>query len=165
MQFLAPLVLMLTVAAPNAWLLTPDGYGPVRIGMTQKQVSAALKIKLEGEPVEPGDQCVEMVPAGPDRGLVFMFESNRLARISIGAPSTIATPRGIRIGSTAADVKRAYGKGVKDEPHHYEGPVARYLTYWVRPNTRGVRFETNDKLRVQTIHAGGSSIQLVEGCL
>jgi hypothetical protein len=68
------------------------------------------------------------------------------------------------MGATAAAVRRAYGKGLKAEPHYYEDRPAEYLTFWTVPRKRGVRFETDSKRRVQTIHAGTAAIELVEGC-
>ena len=164
-------ILLLALAASTAaaasqpqWRLTVDGLGAVRIGMTRRQVESALHTRLKGEPIEDEKACVEMVPVGRDRGLWFMFEEYKLTRISIGEPSRVTTPRGIGIGATADRVKRAYGRGLKAEPHKYEDRPAEYLTYWTVPEKRGVRFETDGKRRVQTIHAGTSSIQYVEGC-
>ena len=152
-------------AAPQPQLrLTPDGLGPVRMGMTRKQVEAALHIRLEGEPIEDEKSCIEMVPAGREQGLWFMFEEYKLTRISIGKPSRVTTPKGIGIGASADQVKRTYGRGLKVEPHHYLELPAEYLTFWTVPGKRGVRFETDLKRRVETIHAGTSSIQYVEGC-
>ena len=160
------LALLAAAAAPaaGAWPLTPDGWGPVRIGMTRAQVEQALAVKLEGEPLEDEKSCIELVPKGPERGLWFLFEDYKLSRISIGEPSRVKTPRGIGIGVTAATVRRAYGKGLKAEPHYYEDRPAEYLTFWTVPRKRGVRFETDSKRRVQTIHAGTAAIELVEGC-
>lgn len=39
----------------------------------------------------------------------------KLCRISVEAPSTLATSRGIRIGSTAAEVQKAYQKEINEE--------------------------------------------------
>jgi hypothetical protein len=162
---LALLTASATAAAPQPqWRLTVEGLSPVRIGMTRQQVEAALHTRLEGEPIEDEKSCVELVPVGRDRGLWFMFEEYKLTRISIGKPSRITTPRGIGLGASADAVKRAYGRGLKSEPHKYEDRPAEYLTYWTVPGKRGVRFETDGKRRVQTIHTGTGSIQYVEGC-
>ncbi len=162
---LTPLLLIAAAPAPSQpWNLTPDGLGPVRIGMSRAQVEKALHVKLEGEPLDDEQSCIEMVPAGPDQGLWFMFKEFRLARISIGDPSKLTTPRGIGVGASADQVHHAYRHGLKAEDHYYEGRPAEYLTFWTAPGRRGVRFETDSKRRVQTIHAGTESIQLVEGC-
>jgi hypothetical protein len=155
-------LLLLLAAAP---FLTPDGYGPARIGMTQKQVSTALGVRLKGEPIDEESTCVEKVAVGPRYpGVVFMFLDGRLSRVSIGEPSKARTPRGIGIGAGADAVRRAYGAKLQAEEHHYVGKPAEYLTYWTRPRQRGVRFETDTKRKVETIHAGNDSIQYIEGC-
>ena len=144
--------------------LTPDGWGRVTIGMTRAQVERVLGTRLEGEPIEDEESCIELVPPGPDQGIVFMFQSYRLTRISIGKPSAITTPRGIGIGASARTVRKAYGAALKAEKNHYDDLPAEYLTYWTVPAKRGVRFETDQRRTVYTIHAGDSSIQYVEGC-
>jgi len=156
-------VALLALAVAGNWPLTVDGYGPARIGMNQVQVSRALHAKLTGEPIDSEDSCVEKTAAGfPD--VLFMFEGRKLARISLWQTSKVKTPRGIGLGATAAAVRKAYGKQLKAEPHHYEDLPSEYLTFWTVPGKRGVRFETNSKRRVQAIHAGTGVIQYVEGC-
>ena len=48
-----------------------------------------------------------------------------------------------------------------DSPIH---APAEYLTFWLKPEKSGVRLETNMQGKVESIHAGTSSIQYVEGC-
>ncbi len=153
-------LLLAAAAAPH---LTPDGWGAVKIGMSQAQVAGALGAKLEGEPIEDEKVCVEKItPKHPD--MWFMFLDGRLARISVGEKSKVTTPRGIGVGASAAEVRRKYAKGLQAEPHHYLDLPGEYLTYWTVPKKRGVRFETDVKRQVETIHAGDDSIQYVEGC-
>jgi hypothetical protein len=158
--------LLATAAAPAPqWKLTPSGWGPARIGMTRAQVSKALKTELEGDAFDNEGSCVELV--GADNalpGLYFMFEEGKLTRISAAEPSTVATPRDMHAGSSAEDVRKAYGVGLKVEPHKYEDAPAEYLTFWLKPEKSGVRFETNMQGKVESIHAGTASIQYVEGC-
>jgi hypothetical protein len=143
--------------------LTPDGWGPVKIGMTRAQVAKALGAQLEGEPIEDADVCVEMQAAN-EPNVWYMFEDGKLTRISLGEQSRVTTPRGVGLGATARAVRKAYPKGLHAEPHHYLDLPGEYLTFWTVPKKRGVRFQTNLKRRVETIHAGGESIQYVEGC-
>lgn len=168
---LRKMLLILALAAPAAapaqptgWRLTPDGYGPVRIGMTRAQVSAALSIRLEGDAIEDEEACIEMAAAQGYRGLYFMFEHGRLSRISATEPSQATTALGVGIGATAERVRRAYGAGMRSETHEYLGRPAEYLTFWTRRNARGIRFETDTDRRVTTIHVGGAAIRYIEGC-
>lgn len=160
-------VLALAAAAPaDAFQphLTPEGWGKARIGMSRSQVEAAIGAKLEGEALDDEYSCIDMKPVGANQGIWFMFEEYKLSRISIGDPSKVTTPRGIGIGASADEVRSAYRSKLQIEPHFYEGLPSEYLTYWTQPKKRGVRFETDSKRRVQSIHAGGPSIEYVEGC-
>jgi hypothetical protein len=156
-------MIALLLAAASLPHLTPDGWGRVKIGMTQAQVSRALGTKLRGEPIDSESTCVEK-QSRAHPGMWFMFLDGRLSRISLGDDSRVATPRGIGLRAPAAQVRRNYGRRLQAEPHHYLGLPGEYLTFWTIPKKRGVRFETDTKRRVQTIHAGTDSIQLVEGC-
>ena len=169
---LASAALTATAAAaqPRQWPLTPDGYGPARIGMTRNQVQDALGTALQGQPLEPGAACIELVPERGYPDMVFMFLDRRLSRIVVQGASRVATPRGIRVGATAAEVRRAYPAGLRAEEHAYTGAPAEYLTFWTRGarargvGRRGVRFTTDENRRVDTIIAGNGSIQYIEGC-
>lgn len=160
--------LFLTAAAPAPtydWKLTPAGWGPVRIGMTRDQVARALKTELQGDAFDNEGSCIELFPVEEAlKGTYFMFLDGKLSRISVAEPGRIATPRGIHVGSTAEEVRAAYGEKLQAEPHHYVDLPAEYLTFWLKPAKTGVRFETDAGHKVQIIHAGNDSIQLVEGC-
>jgi hypothetical protein len=157
------LSLLLLAAASGLPRLTANGWGAVRIGMTREQVSRALHSKLTGEALDDADACIEM-QARKYPTLYFMFEDKHLTRISIGAPSRIVTERGIGVGASADAVRKAYPRGLKAEKNYYEDLPAEYLTYWAAPKSRGIRFETDSKHRVQAIHAGTDAIEYVEGC-
>ena len=163
----AGLAILLTAAATPTydWKLTPAGWGPARIGMTRAQVSKALHVQLEGDAFDNEGTCLELF--GADNalpGLFFMFEDGKLTRISASEPSAVVTPRGIHVGSTAEEVRKAYGEELQAEPNHYLELPAEYLTFWLKPEKSGVRFETDAEQKVETIHAGNDSIQLIEGC-
>jgi hypothetical protein len=147
------------------WKLTPTGWGPARIGMTRAQVSKALHVELQGNFIDNEGTCQELVGVDDTlAGLFFMFEDGKLTRITATEPSAVTTPRGLHVGSTSEEVRKAYGGGLKVEPHHYEDAPAEYLTFWVKPENSGIRFETDMHGKVESIHAGTSSIQYVEGC-
>ena len=164
----AGFALFLTAAAPAPtydWRLTPAGWGPVRIGMTRQQAEKALKIQLEGEAFDNEGSCIDLYSSDEKlTGLYFMFIDGKLSRISAVDRASIKTPRGIGVGSTADEVRAAYGQTLQAKPHAYVDLPAEYLTYWLKPNARGVRFETDADRKVSTIHAGNDSIQLIEGC-
>jgi hypothetical protein len=160
----AALATVPAAAQRQPWPLTPDGYGPARIGMTRAQVERALAIRLEGEALDDANSCIEMSAARGYRHLYFMFVNRRLSRIAADRTSRVVTARGLGVGATAAQVRRAYGRGLRAEEHAYLGRPAEYLTFWTRPNRRGVRFVTGLNRRTETVMAGDESIQLIEGC-
>jgi len=93
---LAGLLAVSADAAPAPrWQLTVDGVGPVKIGMTQAQVSKLLKAKLTGQAIEDEDTCVEKGTAKYP-GLFFMFEGGKVTRISLSEPSKIRTAAALR---------------------------------------------------------------------
>jgi hypothetical protein len=160
--------LLLTAAAPTPtydWKLTPAGWGPVRVGMNRDQVQKALNDQLEGDAFDNEGSCIELFPQSDAlKGSYFMFLDGKLSRISVSSPSKIVTPRGIGVGATADKVREAYGEKLLAEPNHYLDLPAEYLTYWLKPEKSGVRFETDAQRNVGIIHAGDSSIQYIEGC-
>ena len=158
-------------------VLTPQGWGPLRIGMTRDEVVAAV-----GGPADPDamgspepEFCDQFPPAQAPAGLYVTLENGVLASITLSEGSTITTPEGLSVGDNADAVRAAYGDRLEVFPHHYIGLPAEYLTVWTSgeigengtqdENARGIRYETNEDGVIQLIHAGGPSIQYVEGCL
>ena len=162
------MAILLTAAAPAPtydWKLTPAGWGPVRIGMTRGQVTKALQVELKGEAFDNEGSCIELFPESEElKGTYFMFIDGKLSRITVADSDKIMTPRGIHVGSTADEVRNAYGEGLQAEPNHYLDLPAEYLTFWLKPNSRGVRFETDVQRKVESIHAGDETIRYIEGC-
>ena len=162
-------LLALVAAAPPARppAITAEGWGTLKVGMPLAAIERAM-----GRDSRPGavggpepDACDEFHPRRAPAGLIVMTERNRLSRISVTRPG-LATDRGIRVGDTAAQVRAAYrGRTLRVEPHKYTDAPARYYT-WLRDARRGIVYETNQKGRVASIHAGdANAIRYVEGCL
>ena len=157
-------------AASDA-VLTAEGWGPLRIGMTLEEVTAAAGEDANPEAVggpEP-EVCDEFRPARAPEGMIVMVEDGRLTRISLAARSTMRTDRGFGVGVEAEAVAAAYGAAAERSPHKYVEPPAEYITVWSRgagtPDARGIVYEIGGDGRVWRIHAGGPSIRYVEGCL
>lgn len=156
--------------------LTAEGYGPLRIGMTRAEIEAAMGEDSDPDSVggpEP-ERCDQFRPARAPEGLLVMVEDGRLTRISLTRGARIETDRGLGLGAAAAAVRAAYGPALVAMPHEYQDPPAEYLTAWslgrpapdvADPAARGLRYEIGEDGKVETIHAGGPSIQYVEGCL
>lgn len=156
-------------------VLTANGWGPLHIGMTTAEVTAALGADDRPEraaSAEP-EQCDQFHPARAPKGMLVMVEQGRLTRISLIRDAMVATDKGIRLGDSAGKVEAAYGLGLLREPHAYVEMPAAYLVAWSRggetngkiaPDSRGIVYETDATGRVDSIHAGGPSIRYVEGC-
>lgn len=87
--------------------LRVDGLGPVRIGMNLEEAVATTGLAMS---YREGPYCVGYTTTGPPAG-VFLTSAEgsfKVDFISISEP-TIATLSGIRVGSTLAEARRAYG--------------------------------------------------------
>ncbi len=156
-------------------IVTAQGWGPLGIGMTRTQVVTALGEDANPEAVggaEPG-VCDQFRPERAPAGTLVMIENGRLSRITLTEGSTLKTDRGFGVGSTAAEIKAAYGGAVVSQAHKYEAAPAEDLFVWANggstayvqdPDARGIRYEIGGDGKVKAVHAGGPSIQLVEGC-
>lgn len=170
-------------APADANAITADGWGPLRIGMTRAEVVAALGPDANPNAVGGPDPeaCDLFRPENAPEGLHVMIQNGVLTRITLTDNTSLKTDRGFGIGDSAAAIKAAYGADAHVSPHHYIGLPAEYITVWSSlggatldehgwlpensaPNARGIRYETNAEGAVTEIHAGGPSIQYVEGC-
>lgn len=167
----APAVAPASPPPVAANVLTAQGFGPLRIGMTRAEVEAAL-----GPDATPGsvggpepEACDIFRPDRAPQGLQVMVENGILTNVRLIRDADIATDRGFRIGDPAAAVKAAYGASAEVVSHKYVEAPAEYVTVWTSsdhssPAARGIKYEIGSDGNVQSIAAGGPSIQYVEGC-
>ncbi|MHB1205002.1 MAG: hypothetical protein ACYCZX_05510 [Rhodospirillaceae bacterium] len=179
LQTLAFLVSLASASANAAdQILTPDGLGPVRIGMTVSQAEKALGAKLK--PFNPTDgystaSCWQTHRADePDAAVIYMIWYGKIVRIAVyrrdddkrsGPP--IATDKGIRIGDSDARVKEVYGPSLKVEvdPQADNEEQGSDLTTFTKSKRRGITYETADR-KVVNFRAGLPKATLLsEGCL
>ncbi len=155
--------------------ITSEGWNMLRVGMTRAEVTAAVGAGNPNAVGGPDPQACDLFhPANAPEGMLVMIQQDVLTSITLRNNTTLKTDRGFGVGDTAAAIKTAYGANAASEPHKYvEG--AEYITIWSvgapsargwveDPNARGVRYETNAEGVVTAVHAGGPSIQNVEGC-
>lgn len=153
-------------------LLSPGGWGPIRIGMRRAEVERLLgKSDSPNPPEDPG--CDVFHPANAPEGLNVMVLEDKVSRISLYGKTALKTVHGITLGAPAFAVRAKLGKRLIAEPHKYLGEPAEYLTLWarggadpanVRPNARGIRYVVGNEGKVEAIYAGDPSIEFVEGC-
>lgn len=143
--------------------LTEQGIGPVRVGMTLADVAGATSagIRLVGT---DSTECSYLSWRDGPPGVLIMAEGGHVVRIDVRNPA-IATPEGIKIGSTEAEVQQRYSGRVEVQPHKYSD--GHYLVITPRePADSNLRivFETDGK-KVETFRGGlVPQVQYVEGC-
>jgi hypothetical protein len=147
-------------------MVTPRGVGPVRVGMSASEASAAL-----GQPlVMPSEaiadsQCAYATWRGAPAGVSLMIENGHVERVDVDS-ATIPTTAGVRVGDSEESVRSVYAERVTTTPHKYD-PSGHNLT--VRPSAVAdsmfrIVFET-DGQRVTRFRAGRlPAVQYVEGC-
>jgi hypothetical protein len=162
------LVVALSLAAQPAMaagqpLLTPNGFGDLKIGMKERDAIRRFHLKVARDDGVSSYECREnRWPGHP--GVWIMAQQGRITRISVTTDGP-RTDRRVGVGSREADIKRAYGPTLIISEHSYEEAPAHYLTAWAVTGRRGVRFETNRMGEVTAFHVGDSSIENIEGCL
>jgi hypothetical protein len=156
---------------PNSGLLTPDGWGPLRIGMSRSEVVAAAGEDANPEAVggPRPEHCDEFRPGNAPDGVLVMLEEGVLTRISVSRNTAIETPAGFSVGDSGAGIMEEYGALARVDPHPYWEPPARYVTVWREGSSgrerRGLRYEIDSGDQVVHMRAGGPSIEYREGCI
>lgn len=164
-------ILMLTLLATVVALpalaasprLTAQGWGKLRIGMRERDAVRIFHLRVPIDDAASFD-CRENEMPGHE-GLYVMAERGVITRITIAGPSQLRTDRGLGIGSTEDEVKRAYGRRLKIATAPYEDEPAHQLIAWSRKSGRGVRYDTNVAGAVNAIFVGNRTIEYIEGCL
>ena len=138
--------------------------------MTRQEVVAALGEDANPNAVGGADpaQCDQFRPQRAPEGMLVMVEQGRLTRISLSDPARVETEGGLSVGDSASAVSAHYGTRAVSSLHKYSPAPAGYLTVWTKAppasDARGIVYELGTDGRVEHIHAGGPSIQYVEGC-
>jgi hypothetical protein len=154
------LLLAHSLAVDDTWVVRYDGVGPVKMGMTLAQLSAALHQELAAD--ERSEQGCFYVDAHGHDAVDFMIIDGHIVRVDVGAPGT-KTSVGIQVGDSEARARSFYGAKMKVTPHTYIDN-GHYLTVRSDDGRYGVRFETENG-KVVGFYAGTyDAIQYVEGC-
>jgi hypothetical protein len=157
--------------------LRMDGIGPVTMGMTPAEASAAVgrPVKIDDSYSTPEDPALcayayTPLEEGGTAKVGFMLERTsakedwRIVRTDIDEGLPTATEKGVKLGATEAEVKAAY-PALTVSPHPYTGPEGHYMT--VDPDGQGgwlLIFET-DGTKVESFRSGQEGpVQYIEGC-
>lgn len=89
---------------PAADVVHPEGYGALTLGMSGREARAT---GLLGKVDRSLPECWRIEITRGERGFIY-FNPNGRGVVAIFAPSSAVTPEGIGVGSTRAEVRRAY---------------------------------------------------------
>jgi len=167
MRSIAFTAIFLVPAMAAAQQLGFDGISPVRVGMTVRQAEHALhaRLRMDSPPDRGSSSCAIFDVEGRDLPFSYMVEHGRVTRVDLegeGAKSSIKTGNGIGLGSTIAQIKRAYGRRGTWHPNTYtDEPVFEIKS----TNGRSaILFET-ERGHVIRVRAGRlPSAEYIEGC-
>lgn len=147
-----------------------DGIGPVTVGMTLDEASAAAGMPL---PIVPNSDrvgtggCAYARPEGGPTGLSFMVLNGQIARIDVGGNSAIRTLSGSVQEAPEAEVQATYPGRISAQPNPYSGHRGgRDLLYQPDDGSRhlGLLFRT-DGGRVGSFRSGlHGAVMAPEGC-
>jgi hypothetical protein len=152
-----------------------EGIGPLKVGMTLAEASAAAGQAVDVDPNYVLDNCAYAAASGGPKGLSFMVLRDagsdpwRIVRFDVDDESRITTLSGIGIGATEAEVKSTYGApgrtGKISIANHEYVEGGHYITY-DDDGPAGLRmlFET-DGQKVTRFRSGRQGpVGYVEGC-
>lgn len=143
-------------------VVTHDGFGPVKVGMTLPQASRALGVPVTRGAGYEGDGCYYASPESGYEGVAFMMSGPRIVRIDVRS-SRYATDRGARVGDGEARIRRLYRGEYKVSRHKYF-EAGRYIEVEVKGGHHLMIFETDGR-RVTTYRVGRpEQVGYVEGC-
>lgn len=148
--------------ASKARTITPEGFGPLRIGMTVAEAREAT-----GKPIgvdDPGADCKQMPLDQGSRAVVLMFVNGKLARLDVNDKS-VSTDKGARVGDSESRISELYGSQVTVKPHKYSN--GHYLV--VTPSGAGesgnrLVFETDGQMVTNYRTGSVPQVEWVEGC-
>ncbi|HEX7048786.1 MAG TPA: hypothetical protein VF188_01140 [Longimicrobiales bacterium] len=145
-----------------SWVVTADGLGPIRIGMSTEEVARALGGAVD-VPDEPGG-CDYILPPTWPQGVAVMMVDGSVARVDVWEGGT-ATAEGARIGSTEDEIQALYPGRVEVRPHKYtEGHYLIVTPPGPTGAERRIVFETDGRA-VERYRAGAlPAVEWVEGC-
>ena len=95
-------------------VVTLRALGPVRIGMSAQEASSSAGLQLRQDFGRQSTSTCHYVTAGAAlRGVAFMVVDDLIARIEIDSPSPVATRSGVRIGTSADDLREVYTDNIQ----------------------------------------------------
>lgn len=136
-----------------------DRTGAVVYGMSLAALERAL-----AESLSVGDSsCDFVMPKRLPAGVSVMVVSGQVARVDVDTTGVL-TVEGIGVGSTEADVYRAYPGLIRTEKAPYEELPAHALILTPRDTSRGMVFETDGHVVTNYRVGRRPEVEWIEGC-
>jgi hypothetical protein len=108
--------LVVLTSSASCGALSWQGLGLVRLGMTVEEAERGLKASLTPKSVGDRDECwVTQRADGRDESVYYEVRYGKITAITVmpdltkGATTNITDTRGLGVGATEADLRRAYG--------------------------------------------------------
>jgi hypothetical protein len=134
----------------SEWTVSATALGSTRFG--QSIADFARGLGTTPDPTVSLTECEYWTPAHTPAGLGLMVDSGRVVRVDADS-SGIKTFKGVGVGSTIAEVEKAYpGMQSMPEKYHYDQGW-RWLIAWESDSSAALVF-TVDSFTVRNIHAG-----------
>jgi hypothetical protein len=145
-------------------VVTPQGYGAIRIGASAEQLADAIGSKIPPSHSPDERECRYVMLAALPSGMRVMLVHDSVARIDITAVGP-RTAGGIGIGDAEPHVVAAYGDRATVRPNKYTGPVGHdIIVNATADSTHRLIFETDGKKVVRYRAGRQPAVDLVEGC-
>ncbi|MBX5442876.1 MAG: hypothetical protein IRZ32_15290 [Solirubrobacteraceae bacterium] len=142
--------------------ITQNGIGPLRIGMTIDQAQRRTGQAIDYQRFDAAsDACGigRLLPAS--LGVTMLTTDRRIAVLSVSRPG-ISTRRGIEVGDTVRDLRRAYGARLRSRVNRYD---PRRRDHVLRLGDRAMIFWADRRGVIGQIDGGRRpEIDYVEGC-
>lgn len=142
-----------------------NGIGPLRFGMTAREMRRAWGLPLYGRaPADDPQGCWYLAPREDNRDVTFMLEAGRFVRIDVRSADKTA-PGGGRIGMSVRDIDRLYAGRITATPGKYD-PSTRTLSVSSPRHVHArLIFETGPRETVTAWRIGVvPQVDYVEGC-
>lgn len=145
------------LAQDTPWVLSPDGIGPLKIGVDDSTMERHLHTRLGYNRYKDRGCSTLITKELAPTGLSYTIESKYLTRINLDfysndpRPLAIKTDTGLGLGSSEEDVLKAY-PDAQVKPNELD-PTWHTIIALSPSRTKGIVFETNGKT-VKSIRAG-----------
>lgn len=144
-----------------------EGIGPVRVGMSLEEASAAagqsvVEVPGSGPGADP-ESCYFAAPENGEPNVSFMVVDGAIGRVDVGEGSTVLTISGVGVGAPESAVVAAYGERIVVEPHP-DDEGGHHLRYVPDDPSRSLILETDGATVLRYRSGLSDPVSFIEGC-